>query len=45
MNAKDIAIGAAQRAESEVSYTKKAEYKAETVTEFIKQTVSEPRMS
>ena len=32
MNAKDIAIGAAAKSESEVSYTKKAEYKAETVT-------------
>ncbi len=40
MNAKDIAIGAAAKSESEVSYTKKAEYKAETVTEFIKQTVT-----
>lgn len=36
MNARDIAIGAATKSESEVSYTKKAEYKAVTVTEFVK---------
>ena len=43
MNARDIAIGAATKSESEVSYTKKAEYKAVTVTEFIKTTVTKTK--
>ena len=43
MNARDIAIGAATKSESEVSYTKKAEYKAVTVTEFIKKTVTKTK--
>ena len=43
MNARDIAIGAAAKSESKVSYTKKAEYKAVTVTEFIKTTVTKTK--
>ena len=43
MNARDIAIGAATKSEREVSYTKKAEYKAVTVTEFIKKTVTKTK--
>ncbi len=43
MNARDIAIGATTKSESEVSYTKKAEYKAVTVTEFIKKTVTKTK--